>query len=629
MNNYPITLVIIVFAHEFIFINGNAESNAQISYPRQRIGREPPTVTIPDQGILVGKEIPLARPQKVTVYLGVPYAHPPIGSRRFTPPVTDPPVSWQGSRNATQFASSCQQVSDRRKLHESLYRRLLPPTWVDPGVSEDCLYLNIYIPDGTPPSDGWPVMVWFHGGDFNTGTPAIWDATIFVNEQKILVVTVAYRLNIFGFFTTTDAEAPGNYGMLDQVAALDWIQRNIKQFEGSPQNVVIAGHSSGAISVGLHMLSPLSKGKFTKAIAMSGDAIGSVRTPELEAPIVDQVADRFTCFQRPRSALMECLRRLPAAILLKETSDIETWGPIVDVDTNNSTEPFLPMHPKDIINTMNFNPVPLITGYTSNEQALAYLETAENPADDGKLTPAKFDTLIRDEIIAAVRVPGDNTTMCESKPHTVADAVLFLYRPYPPTNDSAILRDRYLHVQTDKNYAAGLTLLASKVSERDKQAYVYRFDYRPRTSVVARNVPDWAGVPHMFELPFVWGLPHTFPSVISWDYRDKDMARVMMTMIANFVRTGSPSLLNVRWEPYTDDVPGILIINTTINMSDVNAIDYRALAFWNEYYPLLVEESMNNCCNITYSTAATLKTTSALCITFSIIAMTLFPLIYV
>ncbi|KAK0168607.1 hypothetical protein PV327_002386 [Microctonus hyperodae] len=148
MNNYSIMLIFIVFLYELVFIDGNAAAGAQITNPRQRIGREPPTVTIPGQGILVGKEIPLARPQKVTAYLGVPYAHPPIGQRRFTSPVTDPPVSWNGPRNATQFASSCQQVSDRRKLHENLYRRLLPSTWVDPGVSEDCLYLNLYIPDG-------------------------------------------------------------------------------------------------------------------------------------------------------------------------------------------------------------------------------------------------------------------------------------------------------------------------------------------------------------------------------------------------------------------------------------------------------------------------------------------------
>jgi len=169
----------------------------------------------------------------------------------------------------------------------------------------------------------------------------------------VLVVTVAYRLNILGFFTTTDTEASGNYGMFDQIAALDWIKENIKHFNGSPKNIIIYGHSSGAISVGLHMLSPLSREKFDKAIAMSGDAIGSVGSPETELPVVDLVADKFGCYRRPTSALMECLRRLPADFLVMHSSDIETWGPIIDAQMNNETEPFLAQHPRDILESGN------------------------------------------------------------------------------------------------------------------------------------------------------------------------------------------------------------------------------------------------------------------------------------
>jgi carboxylesterase type B len=114
-----------------------------------------------------------------------------------------------------------------------------------------------------------------------------------MNVQQVLVVTVAYRLNILGFFTTTDSESPGNYGMLDQIAALDWIKDHIELFDGSSTNIIIYGHSAGAISVGLHMMSPLSKGKFAKGIAMSGDPINSVRVPQDEINIVDQVRSRL------------------------------------------------------------------------------------------------------------------------------------------------------------------------------------------------------------------------------------------------------------------------------------------------------------------------------------------------
>ncbi|XP_060828959.1 carboxylesterase 1C-like [Bombus pascuorum] len=150
---------------------------------RQGVGREQPIVRISGQGSVAGKEVTI-NSIKVIEYLGIPYAQPPLGKLRFAAPVTDPLPSWSGVRNATKFAPSCQQITDKPKLHEQYYKRLLPIEQPDPGVSEDCLYLNIFSPDGNKPSDGWPVMVWFHGGDFNTGTPAIWNASIFVSRQK-------------------------------------------------------------------------------------------------------------------------------------------------------------------------------------------------------------------------------------------------------------------------------------------------------------------------------------------------------------------------------------------------------------------------------------------------------------
>ncbi|XP_012252434.2 carboxylesterase 5A [Athalia rosae] len=591
--HFTLYLLALIFCDEII------QGKSQRTHARQGINsREPPTVKIPLQGTLAGKEMSLSRTQKVIAYLGIPYAQPPIGPLRFAAPVTSPLPGWSGIREATSYAPSCQQVAGGRKLHEKVYLRLLPATdQSDPGVSENCLYLNVFVPDGPPPPEGWPVMVWFHGGDFNTGTPAIWDASVFVTKQKVMIVTVAYRLNILGFFTTTDAEAPGNFGMLDQIAALDWVQKNIQYFEGQASNVVIYGHSSGAISVGLHMLSPLSRGKFAKAIAMSGDAIGSVGSPQAEAPVVDIIADRFGCYRRPTSALMECLRRVNSTVLVRESADIETWGPIVDYETNNSSDPFLPEHPKDILESGNFNAVPLLAGYTNNEQALAYIEAIGS--GEGVLSQQKFEAMITDETISSVKRFEDNTT-CELRAEMLAEAVLFYYKPHPPNKDQALLRDRYLDLQTEKNYAAGLTLLAGKVS-RQKPAYVYRFDYRPRTAMVTEDVPDWAGVPHMFDLQFVWGLPYSVPGPVQWNASDKKMADIMMTLFSNFVRVTNPSQpsLSAKWEPYTEDNPGILLIDRTINMSDPNAVDYKALAFWNEYYPIVLDEATNNCCNVT------------------------------
>ncbi|XP_051174126.1 carboxylesterase 5A-like isoform X1 [Leptopilina boulardi] len=589
--------MVVALLQEIIFLGLIPHNESQRTHARQGIVREPPTVRIPGQGVLVGKEV-LSRTTRVIVYLGVPYAQPPTGPLRFSAPVTDPLPSWHGIRNASQFAPSCQQITSRRKLYEKLYMRLLPQDLPDPGLSEDCLYLNIFIPDGTRPPDGWPVIVWFHSGDFNTGTPAIWDASVFVTKQKVIVVTVAYRLNIFGFFTTMDGEAPGNYGMRDQIAALDWVKNKIELFDGSSSNIVIIGHSAGGISVGLHILSPLSRGKFTKAIILSGDAIGSVRTPDQEASIVDFITEKFGCNRYPTTDLMICLRRASEKELLKHLSDIETWGPILDRDTNNSSDPFLPMDPKDLLNSGGFTAVPLITGFTNNEQALSYIESIGSENVDGRLSLNKFEEMIRYDTESEIGLPDENDT-CQSKPEIVSEAVLFYYKPHPPTKDQTILRDRFLDLQTEKKYAAGLTFLAGKIAKQE-EAYVYRFDYRPKTEVVSRDVPKWAGVPHMFELPFVWGLPYSINTNIQWNPADKKMSESMMAMLANFARSGNPSLPTVKWDPYTERNPGLLIIkDIKSEMSDWKVIDYKALAFWNDYYPTVVYEATHICCNMT------------------------------
>ncbi|XP_047353460.1 cholinesterase-like [Vespa velutina] len=602
----PIYSILFVFIRRLLYICILFERisfvYSQNTYARQGQARDPPIVRIPDQGVLAGKEVIIGRGQKVIQYLGIPYAQPPIGQLRFSIPVTDPLPSWKGIKNASQYGPSCQQVSNRLKLHEKLYARLLPHDQPDPGMSEDCLFLNIFVPDGKRPPEGWPVMVWFHSGDFNTGTPKIWDASIFVTKQKVLVITVAYRLNILGFFTTTDGEAPGNYGMFDQIAALDWIKKNIEHFEGSPTNVIIYGHSSGAICVGLHMMSPLSKGKFSKAIAMSGDAIGSVGSPQTELPVVDFIAEKFGCYRHPTTKLMECLRRVDVLVLVSLSSVIETWGPIVDAETNNGTEPFLPEHPRDILAGGNFNAVPLIAGYTKNEQSLAYIESMTSDDDessDGTLSEKKFESMIIEESNVILNNIEDNST-CVMKPEMLSDAILFYYKPYPPNNDQGVLRDKYLDLQTDKTFASGLTLLAGEISKQET-SYVYRFDYRPKTDLMVRDVPEWAGVPHMFDLPFVWGLPLT--TTVQWNPADKKMSEVMMMMLANFAKTANPSLNNVKWNPYTINDPGILIIDRNVDMNEPNVIDYRAFAFWNEYYPKVLEEATNNCCNVTTSAA--------------------------
>lgn len=249
----------------------------------------------------------------------------------------------------------------------------------------------------------------------------------------------------------------------------------------------------------------------------------------------------------------------------------------------------------------NFNAVPLIVGYTKNEQALALIESTNGQSLENGLSPEKFETMIVDDFSTVVPISDENST-CESKPEMVTNAVLFFYKPYPSTINATVFRDRYLDLQTEKTFAAGLTLLAGKVAKQ-AATFVYRFDYRAKTQPVTKDVPEWAGVPHMFELPFVWGLPFQMGGTMQWLPNDRKTSDTMMTMMATFAKTGEPSITGgtgppVKWERFTQDNPGILIIDKNIEMGEPNEVDYKALAFWNDYYPQVVEEA-TTCCNIT------------------------------
>src|ERR1700729_3822850 len=195
----------------------------------------------------------------VSSFLGLPYAAPPTGNLRWRPP--QPAPSWSGVRDATQFGPSCPQA-------------LTGNPFLPPGpISEDCLYLNVYTPTLHDHSGGGrPVLVWIHGGGLVQGGARNYDGTKLAADGTV-VVTINYRLGALGFLAhpaLASHGAAGNYGLMDQQAALRWVQRNIGQFGGDPHNVTIAGQSAGGLSVLAQMVSPGARGLFQKAIVQSG-----------------------------------------------------------------------------------------------------------------------------------------------------------------------------------------------------------------------------------------------------------------------------------------------------------------------------------------------------------------------
>src|SRR6202451_2093800 len=224
-----------------------------------------PLVIKTDQGKVEGK---MSADGQARDFLGIPYAAPPVGPLRWKPP--QPAAKWQGLRQATSFGSRCMQ---QEHFSDMVFR--------DPGESEDCLTLNVWAP-AAKSKDKLPVMVWIFGGGFaGGGTSEPRQDGEHLTRKGVLVVSMNYRLGIFGFFATRElaAEDPhhaaGNYGLLDELAALQWVRRNIKAFGGDPDNVTIFGESAGSFAVSAQMASPLAKGLFAHAIGESGGAFAS------------------------------------------------------------------------------------------------------------------------------------------------------------------------------------------------------------------------------------------------------------------------------------------------------------------------------------------------------------------
>ena len=305
----------------------------------------------------------------VAAFLGVPYAAPPVGDLRWRPP--RPARSWQGTRDCFSYGPSCPQGST-------------PVAALPDSQSEDCLYLNIWSP-GLSPRARRPVMVWIHGGGFVSGSGSLPGAggARLAASQRVVVVSINYRLGVFGFFAHKglSAESPhgvsGNYGLQDQMAALRWVRDNIAAFGGDPDRVTIFGQSAGGQSVMAHLVSPLSAGLFSAAIAESpryqDHGVGTWNTLDLATQELEGewLSESLGVPDGPGE--VEALRRVTAARLLRAAAPAPQPWPLLFVQpTMPSYQPVvdgwvLPEEEWELLRQGRFNRVPLVVGTNLDE----------------------------------------------------------------------------------------------------------------------------------------------------------------------------------------------------------------------------------------------------------------------
>lgn len=453
---------------------------------------------------------------------------------------------------------------------------------------------------GDPPQEGFAVMVWLHSGDFNRGNASEISPFQLVFKHRIMVVTVAYRLGLLGFFTTGDGESPGNYGLMDQSAALVWIKTNIKLFQGNPQAITLMGHGSGAVSASLHLTSgEWSRDLFQRAIIMSGTSVSStsVREPSTYKTSLDLMASNFGCNRMPTSDLVACLRRVPVEYLYERGPDL-FWGPVIDEGLSNYTAAFIQDDPRLLIARPGvLSKVALMIGYTDTEDSLDI--SMGDVLEDG-ISREMYETLTGDVVLNELwqGTDGNNDSTCGNN-QVILDALNFVYRPYPPVSEPSILRKKFIEFSTDRSFAAPVFSMALEMS-RNAEVFVYRFDMKPKTAMATERLPAWSGVPQSFDQVFIWGLPYfvQLENQTQWETIDKRLSDIIMTMWTNFIKFGNPTEYGVyiHWANFSETQQGVLIIDRAFNMSDATTLNYQAIQFWNSYYPKVVDFAIH-CCN--------------------------------
>jgi para-nitrobenzyl esterase len=445
-------------------------------------------------GIVEGKD-----DGAVQVFLGIPYATPPVGDLRWKPPV--PATKWTGVRKATDFGSHCLQG----KVFGDMNFR-------DPGGSEDCLTLNVWVP-AKRTSAKLPVMVWIYGGGFVAGTTseARQDGTVLA-QQGVIVVSMNYRLGVFGFFVHPELakesgrNSAGNYGLLDQLAALHWVHDNIAAFGGDPANVTIFGESAGSFSVSSQMASPLSQGLFQKAIGESGAAF-SRSGLSFEALSAREEKDVKLVSEKLGVSTLAELRAIPAEKLLqvfgKPGPGSFAFGP--DVDGY-----FLPESVPAIFAAGKQNDVSLLAGWNHDEGSFEVVFSPQKPSAESMKANAEKDF-------------GEKATE-------------FL-KLYPTDTDEQMLRSA-LDYAGDRFIALSTWDWMEAQSKTGKQPiYRYRFDLGPPPANA--NAPK-LGAFHSAEIEYVFGQLDSKAGV-PWRPEDRQLSEEMQKYWTNFAKTGDPN----------------------------------------------------------------------------------------
>lgn len=567
-------------------------------YPYHTIRR-----AVKNIGVVLGRSLAYMPYRFINMFLGVPYAKPPVYERRFKPP-EDVGPNWDYGEpdwDASYYRDACPQ--ELYRYQERYYTQR--------NMSEDCLHLNIFAPNLTDrpqfKNEKYPIMVLLVGDDFKDGDAMLYPAHL-IARKEVLVVTFNYRLGALGFLTSMDSNSPGNYGLMDVIHLLKWIQVHIQGFGGDKNRITLVGHGSGAAMVGLLMISPKSyyRGRplFHQAILMSGNdlcewsVVSTVwnANPATYTRDLGRLVGCGSYYDLDMKFMVECLRGKHYEEMVNATAALERrygslagpFGPVVDGD-------YLPDTPKRLRAAGKYMKIKVLSGFP--EDAGAYIVEKLTSKIKGLnletgLSPYKFKSILQDMVKQRAAVQNV---------YEVAGAIEFEYTYWAkPDNRTAVLQN-LVDMWTDQMYGSCVDHLLkyqSFCSETDKwdlscpPSYMYLFTHRSEYE----PLPLWMGVPYGRDLDYLIGYPFfnetmgnitgIVPEQQAWTLIDRNVSDFFQMTLVNFTKYGNPTpdwQRNVSWFQFWRYNLSYLYVSEFSYMD----LDYRQnhFSFWRDYYP--------------------------------------------
>uniref|UniRef100_A0AC35EZ91 Carboxylesterase type B domain-containing protein n=1 Tax=Panagrolaimus sp. PS1159 TaxID=55785 RepID=A0AC35EZ91_9BILA len=568
------------------------------------VNHDPSEVTNPELGERDPNPVPPYNNATIFSFLGLPYAMPPVSERRFKPPQQLVVLPGDSPYLAFDYRPSCaQDVESRQKVFINEPYPYL--------TDEDCLYLNVFTPEASKSSNlFYPVVVFFHGGNFQTGSGNEWPGHVLAS-RGLVVVTVNYRLGAFGFMSLGD-EKTSNFGIKDQRMALQWVQQYIAAFGGDNQAVTIIGHDAGAVSAGIHMLSEESKGLFRGVVAMSGAEVSYhsiIGKAVLAYNNTIKLGRYLGCTQAVAENVWDCILQRSSDDIVEALSP--AGNPPVPIEFNRYM--FMPSidgrelkaHPLWLLQNVgsgNVNiasAVPYLTGLNQHDGSEIILEDRTL----GEFTNfLEVDHAYQQSWVYEYSFRHNYTMNREA----IAEAIDNFYTFWPDPADVWKIREKFIELTTDTYYTAPISLSAHLHSATGSRTFMYVNNYnfsKTRENTPSQKYfPPWMGTCHECDLYLLFGFPfmprkllpkHFQP--IEWYETDRNASYLFGAFVRQFIKKSDPNLpFTGLWPAHQPRAHWYADFNYTYGASVATVGEikrdyrYQEVAFWNNYIPALV-----------------------------------------